>query len=215
MTLVPSESIKESLERTTTLYQQQLLETPEGSDYLNLRGITPWATAYFRLGFVKDPQPTDTHLRNRLAIPYITKSGIVGIKYRATEDDQNPKYVANTGFTAKRIFNPLFLTANHRKVYLCEGELDCITLIQLGIPSVGVPGVHNWDDRASRVFRNRSVVIAADGDDKGQGKLFAERVATGIDDCSIIILDGHDVNSFYLSNGPEELKGILGWRTTK
>lgn len=207
--LVPSEGTKKLLEKATAEYQSQLYGSP-GEAYLKARGITKEAADSFRIGFVSEALPEDRHLRDRISIPYLTATGIVGIKYRAVGDNPD-KYKSNVGFEAKRIYNPMALTSESRKVYLCEGEIDCITLVQIGVPAVAVPGVKSWDRRAARAFRSRRVVIAADGDDVGQGLEFAKAVASDIDDCGYVLLDGDDVNSLFLRVGAVKLKETLGW----
>lgn len=207
--LVPSNDTKALLEKATAEYQSQLPGSL-GERYLTARGITKEAVRSFRLGFLERPLPEDRHLRNRISIPYITAGGIVGIKYRSISD-LDPKYKSNVGFESKRIFNPMALNSKHRKVYVCEGEIDCITLVQIGLPAVAIPGVSNWDRRASRAFRNRRVIVAADGDDVGQGLEFAKTVTTDCEDSGYVLLEGNDVNSLFLSDGAERLKEVLGW----
>jgi DNA primase len=164
---------------------------------------------------VVDPLPEDGHFRNRVSIPYITRGGVVGIKYRCIDGTSNSKYKSNEGFYAKRVFNPLSLDSIHRKVYICEGEIDAITLAQLGIPAVAVPGVHNWDPRSAALFRNRRVIIPADGDDNGQGREFAERLGRDIEVCNFVVIQDGDVNSLFVKEGAEKLMAVIGWEPRK
>lgn len=201
--------MKRSLERSTQEYQTQIPGSP-GEQYLLARGITKESQASFRLGWTANPLPEERHLKYRISIPYLTRYGVVGIKYRSIGDIE-PKYVSNDGFYAKRIFNPLSLTSRDRKIYICEGEIDCITLTQLGIPSVAVPGVNNWDSRAAILFRSRRVVIPADGDDNGQGLEFAKKLRSEIEGASYIVIPNGDVNSLYVNEGERALVEMIGY----
>lgn len=207
--IVPSRDTKISLDRKLRLYEDQL-KGSRGEKYLEARGITSEGQSYFRLGFVEQSEPDDAHLRGRVSIPYLTATGCVGIKYRAI-DDSEPRYLYTPGFYAKRFYNPLFLTSKHRKVYLCEGEIDTITLAQFGVPAVGLPGADTFDTRLWRALRNRYVVVLADGDDDGAGKRLGTQILTSVEGSAMILMEGHDVNSFYTLYGRDELLRKIGW----
>lgn len=211
MTLVPSRDTKRLLEEYTSQYEASLPESL-GEIYLSQRGITKEAQAYFRLGFVKDPEPAQRDYSGTVSIPYITSSGdIVGLKYRRL-DDAKPKYLSSLGFEARRIFNPLSLAERHRRIYITEGEVDAITLWLVGIPAVAVPGANAWSPSSARALRNRQIVVLADGDDKrGEGYKLGKQIASSIEDTSIVLMRDSDVNKFYLDNGKEELYRYIGW----
>jgi DNA primase len=207
--IVPSLDMKRLLERKVQLYKNQMTDS-RGEKYLEARGITKEAQNYFHLGFVNQSEPSDEQYRGRVSIPYILPGGVVGIKYRAI-DDSEPKYMSSSGFYAKRVYAPIFLTPKHRKVYVCEGEIDAITLAQFSIPAVALPGVDTWEPRMYRMFRNRFIVVLADGDDDGQGQKFASKILTAVDESATILMEGHDVNSYYTLNGKQSLLEKIGW----
>jgi hypothetical protein len=66
---------------------------------------------------------------------------------------------------------PEYLTGN---VWLVEGEPDAITMRELGIPAVAVPGVNTWRDWEER-FTGRRVTVCMDCDEQGRA-CAAERV---------------------------------------
>lgn len=208
--VVPSRDIKNSLERLTQRYQESLPSSP-AEKYLLERGITKEAQRYFRLGIVIDPEPEERIFNKRLSIPFIVGTSIVGIKYRHISD-YGEKYISSQGFYAQRIFNPNVLTELHPKVYVTEGELDTITLWQLGIPAIAIPGVTNWNPVVPRILRNRKIVVLADGDDKeGQGMKLGKKILTSVDGSAIVKMEGTDVNQFYMDKGAEELMSYIGW----
>lgn len=185
--------------------------TADGAQYLTDRGIGKEVANYFRIGMVANPLPGDDLYRGRLSIPYLTPSGVVGVKYRAI-DNTEPRYLTSSGATMKRLYNTSVLLDPHLTVYLCEGEIDTITASMCGLPAVGVPGVDTWEKKNYRAFRNRRVIILADGDDKGQGLQFAETVMANVDNCGIILFDGTDVNKFYVDYGKDALLEKVGVR---
>jgi DNA primase len=155
--------------------------------------------------------------RGRLTIPYIVGDSVVGIKYRTL--DENPdgfKYISSVGFAAKRIFNPNILKKLHSKIYVCEGEIDAITLAQLGVPAIAIPGAENWNPVAARALRNRRVVVLADGDGKpgkgaAAGRRLADQILTAVDDAGKIVMEGTDVNEYFNTHGAEKLLEYIGW----
>lgn len=211
MTLVPPKDTKRLLKRLTNQYWKDGQESP-AETYLRQRGITKEAQNYFHLGFVKDPEPAERAYEGMLSIPYITANGdVVGIKYRYL-DDRKSKYRSSLGFEAKRMFNPFVLTQRHSRIYITEGELDTVVLKQIGVPSIAIPGATNWTVAAARALRNREVVVLADGDDSNEeGLNLGKRICKDVDNASLVLMYGTDVNQFFLDNGKDELLTYIGW----
>lgn len=102
-------------------------------------------------------------------------------------------------------------TVDSDMIAVCEGEMDSIVLQDIvGIPAVGIPGANAWKGFYFRAFEDyRRVLVYADGDPAG--KEFAKKVATSIEAAVIIQMpDGMDVNSLYLSEGPDGLRKRSG-----
>lgn len=210
MTLVPPKDTKRLLKRLTNQYWKDGQES-QAETYLRQRGITKEAQNYFRLGFVKDPEPTERIYRGMLSIPYITSNGdVVGIRYRHL-DESKPKYLSSLGFEGKRIFNPFILTQRHQRIYITEGELDTVVLKQVGVPAIAVPGATQWTPATARALRNREVVVLADGDDNGEGLNLGKRICKDIDGAIMVLMHNTDVNQFFLDKGKDELLNYIGW----
>ncbi len=47
----------------------------------------------FRLGFVANPETGHEIYQGKLAIPYITPSGVIDIRFRSLNNDSGPKYL--------------------------------------------------------------------------------------------------------------------------
>lgn len=187
--------------------------------YLLNRGITSEVATYFRLGFVGSaPFPGHEFKENRLAIPYITPSGIVNIRFRAIPQDgvpgnpeDSPKMLSLAG-SGTMMYNTRALMENSERILVCEGEPDTWVASQVA-PAVGIPGADAWDKikAVTRGFRFRKAIILADNDDKGNGKKLAEKVQAGIRGARIVLMpDGHDVNSFVLEQGLDALRDLIG-----
>lgn len=191
--------LKESLEKATTHYQKYI-HLAEG--YLATRGITLQDAHTARLGLVAEPLTGHEQFINRLAIPYITPTGIVDIRFRSI-DGSEPKYLGMPG-SETRLYNVTALRAATDYIAVCEGEIDAITLTQkCGIPSIGVPGANNWKPHYTMLLHDYDkIFIFADGDQPGSD--FAKKLAREISNITIVNMpDGEDVNSYYNKYGSQ------------
>lgn len=192
-------SQRELLEKAVTHYQKSI---GKAQDYLQSRGLSLADAHTVRLGLVEEPLPGHEQFANRLAIPYITPSGVVDIRFRAL-GNQEPKYLGMPGVQT-RLYNVNALLTAENYIAVTEGEIDAITLnYKCGIPAIGVPGANSWKRHYNRILQDfERVYIFADGDQPGSE--FARKVAQEVQNVTIINMeDGQDVNSSYLLYGPE------------
>lgn len=203
--VVPSRSSKNLLEQATSEYQSQLPESP-GESHLLARGISQEAIQHFRLGYVASPISGDERYRGRLVIPYLTVSGVVQTRFRTTTDE-DPKYLSSSGDSG-RPFNVASLAEAGSFWIITEGEIDAITLWQLGYNAIGIPGRTMWDRLYVRLLRHRRVILLADGDKAGRE--LAEDVGNDLPGLTVIHMPaGEDVNSMYNKHGAAYFKEIL------
>lgn len=193
------QSHKESLTRAAKYYHSAL---HEAEDYLAERGITMEQARKVRLGVVLEPLTGHEAYINRLAIPYITRSGVVDIRYRSM-DASEPKYMGMAGSTT-HLYNVSAFFHATSYISICEGEIDTITLDTIcNIRAVGVPGVSNWKKHYTRLLQDfEKVFLFADGDNAGSefGKTLSRELANLI---VVQMPDGEDVNSMYRSHGAD------------
>ena len=192
-----SRSQKVLLEKATSHYEQHL---PLAEEYLIQRGISLETAETIRLGVVADPLPGQEQFINRLAIPYITPTGVVDVRFRSMGPEE-PKYMGMAG-TSTRLYNVNALHTAGNFISVCEGEIDAITLsYSCGIPAVGVPGANAWKRHYGRLLADfETIYVFADGDQPGSD--FAKSLSKEFN--SVIIMqmpEGEDVNSMYLRNG--------------
>ena len=199
-------SQRESLTRAAKFYHSALHEAEE---YLAGRGITMEEATRARLGVVLEPLTGHEAYINRLAIPYLTRSGVVDLRFRSM-DLSEPKYMGLTGATTHLYNVGAFFKATSY-ISICEGEIDTITLdMACNIPSVGVPGVNNWKKHYTRLLQDfDKVFLFADGDSAGTD--FAKHLAKELSNLVVVQMpDGEDVNSMYRTNGVDFFQQKIG-----
>lgn len=172
------------------------------ADYLASRGITQEAALAVSLGVVTEPEPGHEQYLGRLSIPYITKTGVVDLRFRSLNPAVEPKYMGLTGAETK-MYNVIDVEKAGDYIAVCEGEIDTITLSKLvGIPAVGVPGSNAWKRHYTRLLADfERVFIFADGDTSGRD--FANSLARELPVTVLQLPDGEDVNSMYVSEGKQ------------
>jgi DNA primase len=201
-----SKSQKELLEKATESYAQNLQEIVP---YLQSRGITEQTAIMFRLGFVREPEMGHEPYVGKLAIPYLTPTGVIDIRFRSLNSDGGPKYMSRPGATT-HIYNINALGNDSDVLAICEGELDTVVATQAGFSAVGLPGANNWKSFYNRVLADWSkVVLLCDGDNAGRE--MAKHLSRELDNVFPVFMpEGQDVNDVYLTEGAEGLRKRAG-----
>jgi DNA primase len=211
---MPSLEQLKSLLVAANRYAQEI--TPEALSYLEGRGVSELVAAQFSLGVVTDPMAGHELHNGWLSIPYMTAKGLcVGFKFRRL-DEGKPKYGSPTGQKA-HLYNVADITKNSSRIVVCEGELDTVIVSGvLGLPAVGVPGVMAWKDHFAKLLSGYDTIyIVGDNDIKEDGSNpgaeFARRVAGEVMNGTIVNLPaGTDINEYYLVNGLDATRHLLG-----
>ena len=200
-----SASQKELLGRAAERYAANIYLA---EDYLKSRGIPVEIARLARLGVVAEPEVGHEQYQGRLAIPYVTKTGVVDIRFRSLNPAVEPKYMGLTGAETK-MYNVTDVERAGDFIGVCEGELDTLTMSAcVGIPCVGVPGANSWKKHYTRLLADfERVFVFADGDQPG--KEFASSLARELPVTVVQFPDGEDVNSFYISNGAEAIRAKI------
>ena len=201
-----SKSQKELLEKATESYAQNLQEIVP---YLQSRGITEQTATMFRLGFVREPEMGHEPYVGKLAIPYLTPTGVIDIRFRSLNSDSGPKYMSRPGATT-HIYNITALSNDSEILAICEGELDTVVATQAGFSAVGLPGANNWKSFYNRVLADWSkVILLCDGDNAGRE--MAKHLSRELDNVFPVFMpEGQDVNDVYLNEGAEGLHKRAG-----
>ena len=198
---------RELLDLATTKYAANIFQA---EDYLASRGITREAARLARLGVVGEPDVGHEQFQGRLSIPYITKTGVVDLRFRSLNPAVEPKYMGMTGAETK-MYNVLDVERAGDFIGVCEGEIDTITVSSLiGIPCVGVPGANSWKKHYTRLLADfERIFVFADGDQPG--KEFATSLARELPVTTIQLPDGHDVNSMFVLEGASYFHKKIGF----
>lgn len=202
-----SQFLKESLEEATVEYQSQVDAV---APYLVSRGLDQKVAGEFRLGYVGTAMVGHDDYRGRLAIPYITPTGVIDIRFRSVGNDDGPKYLSRAGADIQ-MFNVLAFGVDSDVIAVCEGEIDTmITQGMCGIPAVGLPGVNSWKNFYHRAFGDYSrVFVLCDGDQPGRE--LGKRISQALDTATVIHMpDGMDCNDVYLQEGPDGIRRRVG-----
>ena len=199
-------SQKELLGKAMSKYAGNIFQA---EDYLLSRGITREVARVARYGVVAEPEVGHEAFIGRLSIPYITKTGVVDIRFRSLNPAVEPKYMGMTGVET-RMYNVLDIERAGDWIGVCEGELDTITLSScVGIPCVGVPGANSWKKHYTRLLADfERVFVFADGDQPG--KEFASSLARELPVTVVAMPDGEDVNSCYVKYGADYIREKAG-----
>ena len=205
--------LKSSLEAAVQ-YNKDLSE--EAVAFLAGRGISKEIADQFLLGYIKEPAATHENYQGWLSIPYITVLGhCVGFKFRRL-DDGKPKYGSPLG-QKSHLYNVSDVILDSHRIAICEGELDTVILSGVcGIAAVGIPGVAAWKSHFAKLLGGYDTIyIIGDNDIKEDGTNpgadFAKRVASEVLNGTIVSLPpSMDINDFYLANGTEGIKKLLG-----
>ena len=190
-------SQKELLDKATTKYAGSIYQA---EDYLRSRGIPLEVARLVSLGVVAEPEVGHEAFVGRLSIPYITKTGVVDLRFRSLNPAVEPKYMGMTGAETK-MYNVLDVERAGDYIGVCEGEIDTLTISRcVGIPCVGVPGANSWKKHYTRLLADfERVFVFADGDQPGTE--FARSLARELPVTIIQLPDGQDVNSMFVQEG--------------
>jgi len=201
-----SKSQRELLEKATENYETNLTEI---LPYLESRGITEQTARMFRLGYVKEPEIGHEPYLGKLAIPYLTPSGVIDIRFRSLNSDGGPKYMSRPGATT-HIFNVDALNNDSDFLAICEGELDTVIATQAGFNAVGLPGANNWKGFYARVLADYTkIILLCDGDNAGRE--MAKNLSKELENVFPVFMpEGQDVNDIYLAEGADGLRKRAG-----
>ena len=198
-----------SLLETATLRYADHLD--DAAEWLAGRGIDLEHARSNGLGVVRDPLPQHAGLEGRLAIPYLTDFGPVNMTFRCLADHDcksiefHGKYEKMKGWVTN-LYGMQSVGHADEWIAVTEGEVDRLTLTQIGIPAIGVPGAENWQAHWVNVFEDFSrIYVFTDGDKAGRDMWDRFSHELGSKAIRVRMPDGEDVNSIYTKHGAEPL----------
>lgn len=207
-----SDSQKSWLGELAQRYHESL--TAEVRSYLESRGLDKSAVDGARLGLVVNPDPAHSQYEGRLAIPFLTPTGVVYMRFRCLQD-HNCKDFAHGKYegpaeTGTHLYNVPALHNADTVVGICEGELDALVATASGLSAVGVPGAHNWKPYYYRLFDDfERVIVLGDGDTAGRD--FANKLAGNMPNAIPRPMPkDEDVSSYVVKHGADAFLTFVG-----
>jgi DNA primase len=164
-------------------------------DYLQRRGISAETAIRCGIGYIPCYQTTTDRLtakipladlqacglfnqkgnfrlfKHKLIFPYSCGGQVFGLQVRnigwRSKELDGPKEITIGPISIP--FNVDLLTEPQRDIYICEGPIDTASLIELGLPAVGVPGARNFLPEWVPLFEDvENIIVAFDMDEAGQ-----------------------------------------------
>lgn len=144
------------------------------------------------------------YYRHKLLFPYLDALGrAVYLQARAIDADaagpRGPKELSLSG-TIPIPYNCRLLDGEPGQIYMCEGVIDTLTLLEQGFPAVGVPGAANFKPSWAGLFRNKTVHVAFDPDapgESGAAKAIERLASMGIEARRLTPPSGMDLNDWF------------------
>lgn len=145
---------------------QQSLPNSNGARYLNSRGITTETAERFGLGFAEKNWPGRTWKWSRVVFPHTNPEGKIINLYGRTITKESPKGLAHDHLKGpKGLFNAKALLKS--SVFICEGPMDALTLLQMGLNACACFGVNSLRQHLDWI-KAHTIIIAFDNDEAGK-----------------------------------------------
>lgn len=206
-----SASQRVSLEEATSRYEAAV--TAADVAWLRGRGLTPEVAGTFRLGVVRDPLPGHESHRGKLAIPYLDKNDeTLSIRFRCIQEHNHREFGHGKYMSLPdepvRVFNIRAIHTADNEIHVCEGEFDAMTLCQVGLPAIAIPGVQAWRSHHRRMLAGFSRIWVW-GDPDEAGADFNRKIERAMRQAKGVRIRGGDVNETYKANGAEALHALI------
>lgn len=179
--------------------QKPRCHTPKSAvkAWLNSRGLSDETIAAFKVG----EQERDG--KTYAVFPYLRDGELVNAKYR---NPAEKKDMRQEGGAEPCLFGWHLIDPKTRRVALCEGEIDAMTLHQAGIPALSVnagAGNHQWlENDWNRLERFSELLIAFDSDEAGEKGAREVMHRLGEERCKRLVFPAKDAND-YLMQGAD------------
>lgn len=167
-------------------------------EWLSNRGINDATIAAFKIA------EQEKAGKAYAVFPYLREGELINAKYRNIEDKKDMR---QEGGAEPCLFGWHLIDPKMRSVVIAEGEIDAMSLHQVGIATLSVnagAGNHQWiDNDWTRLERFSEIFLCYDNDEAGQkgAKEVANRL--GLDRCRVVIFPKKDANEYLLTGATE------------
>lgn len=163
-------------------------------EWLMSRGLSEQTIAEFRIG--EQVREGKTYA----VFPYLRDGELINAKYRNPDDKRDMR---QEGGAEPCLFGWHLIDPKVRTVAIAEGEIDAMTLHQMGIPALSVnggAGNHQWiDSDWERLERFSEILLCYDSDEAGQKGVREVANRLGMERCRVVKFeDSKDANDYLL-----------------
>lgn len=162
-------------------------------EWLEKRGLMPETIAAFKIA----EQLRDG--KTYALFPYLRDGELVNVKYRNVTDKRDMR---QEGGAEPCLFGWHLIDPKARQVAICEGEIDAMTLHQVGIPALSVnagAGNHQWiENDWERLDRFSEILIFFDSDEAGEKGAREVMHRIGAERCKRVKLPAKDANEYLI-----------------
>lgn len=155
-------------------------------DWLGSRGIEPETVIDFKIAEMQRGGKVYA------VFPYVRDGEYINGKYRNIAEKKDMR---QEGEAEPCLFGWHLIEPSVRKVCVCEGEIDAMTLHQVGYPAMSVnagAGNHQWiDSDWERLDRFSEILLCYDNDEAGQKGAREVANRLGADRCKIVHFGPH------------------------
>jgi DNA primase len=204
------------LDEEVVFYYEQVWRNEQSRAFLEARGLTHSTVGRFHLGYVGEraavtPERVGGHpTTGSLTIPYEDGMGRYRqLRYRPLYQSE-AKYLTMPG-EKSHLF--AVRATDNEVCYVAEGEMDAMTLWQIGLRAVGIPGANNWNPSWRWLFRNCvKVVLCLDPDPSGirAASMIYQGLALVTDVDVAKLPPKQDVNDVFNRYGERALREMVG-----
>ncbi len=203
---VTMEMKKPDLDEVARFYHNRL--NPETRALLNQRGINDATIEKFMLGYddgsrlgfsSTEVSALGDYFRDRFIFPIMNAEGKVVNMVGRSRTDVQPLY---KNLPSNYVLDPNFLfnesiIKDSDTIFLCEGIVDALSLIQANFPAVAILGVNSFKPEWAEKFKDKHVFLCFDNDEIG--RMGKEGVAKEISESA---------SELYFIDLPPEIKDI-------
>ena len=157
------------------------------TDYLKKRGLSQEIADRFKLGFIKEwkhPKTPNAPLTPRLIIP-TSKESYTARDTRENIPDSQIQYVKSK-VGSVHIFNAKALKKATKPIFIVEGEIDALSIMEVGGEAIGIGSVTMYKSFLDLVKVNRPeqlLLIGLDNDNSGQE--YSKKLIQGLDELEL------------------------------
>lgn len=167
----------------------------DAATYLNNRGLENWLIKHFKIFMIKNYAATNDFLKSKYSVEDLKAAGLVNDKgnlvfyvhpiifpyfengrivYLQGRTIGSPKDGASKYQFLKGVPRPIFnkdilkQLPTNAKLYITEGAIDCMTLVQQGFPAISLGSAKHFKPEWAKLFVKFRVFIWFDNDFAGQ-----------------------------------------------